>query len=302
MTIDEMYYSDHGEVLPIPRTSRGGGRPWFFGDAPVPHDEPEDDAGRATMSFQLAHLPFVQAVHLLHDFIGDGRRVTQQKTLYVAERKELADLEQAAPDERSWGLHTTSQAMNLAWSVMTEHGWLEFEDRSVRRTSKPLFPADAGALSEPDLGLARSLLADTLTATGRVSKHLWGDRDREDPLLEALLIASSPEGLMLPDHPHDGMVLHCGEMVRFLSALIRHPHIWDVPIDPRTEHVDNAQLAALAELSWDLQHLVDRGLIHRERPDHEDQHREGRLDPDPPAVYRAPLIMRGVVRELRSRV
>lgn len=304
MTIDDAFWTDpypfsaDDPVVPPDRR-----RAWFLGSAPMPTKEP--DADREERAAQLGHLPFLRWVHHVLDFIGDECRLTKQGALFAVDRKQLEKLCTAPSRGFAWFTYGTSPRVQLAWTVLTRHGWLARGDGWVRPTGKPLPAAEGAACTEEDLDGARRLLVAALEGIGTPNRYYPSTDVTDDAVLDALLVASGPEGLVLPDHLEDGALDRCTESALLLAELSRYPHIHEVPRDPRSGHVTVGAVRQLAEVSRAFEHLVDCGLVRVDgREDLEgtgdDLFRDELPGEGRPRVYRTPGLMRGVVEQVRA--
>lgn len=287
-------------------TPQGRPRPWFLGSAPTPTQEPTDRASRTMMMAELAQLPLFRTVRQLVDFIGDGLRITKQGELFAVDRRKLERQYSDSSSEYAWGTYGITSRTHLAWTVLTRHGWLVREEGWVRPTGRALAAPGRDDATERDLDGARSLLAAALdeAAAGDWYSVLPGGFGED--VLDALLVASGSEGLTLPNHPVDGVLLHCCESVRFLVELLRHPHIHDVPLDRRTGHVADGAVLRIARVSHSIDLLISSGLVIIERGDgvedeeyeryDEYEHGENRV-----TIYRTPTVMRGAIALVRER-
>lgn len=281
-------------------------RPWFLGAAPAPAEEPSDDHGQAAMRAELVTNSLICVLAGLLEFIGDGRRVTKQGHLFAVDRKELvAQLGQV----RLGGYGADAHDVAIAWRLLLTNGWLTLEDGQVRPAQDPPFPGGFDADAEHYLDACRLAFASVLESDD-AGGYGWGARGTDDEVLEALLIATSPDGLTLPDHPVDGTIVHCSEMVRLLLEVIRHPWIRDVPINRSTGHIESAALHHLAWCGEALWSLPRRGVVVVEEepyvpPAYEEYSRSGYVPPpskrDCTTRFRAPAIMRGAAALVRER-
>lgn len=277
-------------------------RPWFLGDAPAPATEPREDRVQREMRAELFGHPLIRVLAGLLEFIGDGRRVTKQGRLFAADRKEFAGQFGLA---RSWGYGAEGHGVETAWTLLLTNGWLALADGQVRPAEEPPYPGGFDAGAEHYLEACRLAFASVLE-TDDVGPYGWGARYADEEILEALLIASSPAGLTLPDHPVDGAIVHCQDMVRFLVGLVQHPWIRDVPIERSTGHIEHAALRGLAGCGQALRTLRRRGVVVVEvEADPYELEYEEYLDPcerpDRTTTFRAPVVMRGAVELVRER-
>ena len=227
-----------------------------------------------------------------------GRRVTKQGRLYAVDRREF--VAQIGPARR-WEYGTDAYHVDSAWTLLLTNGWLALAEGQVRPADHPPFPGfDADA--EHYLDACRLVFASVLE-TDDVGHWTWGMRFGDDDVLEALLIASSPAGLILPDHPADGTIVHCDEMVRLLVELVRHPWIRDVPIERSTGHIEPAALRQLAWCGEALCSLSRRGVlvVETEDEDYRGEYIDSPGQRDRSMRFRAPILMRGAVELLQAR-
>lgn len=314
MTIDdalpsaaELFGENHfGEVLAGDPAAPAQPRPWFLGDAPAPEEEPSDAAGRIAMRAEAARLPFLRVVRELLDFIGEGCRTTKLGALYAVDRRRIEEACRDHCDAWSWRPYGTDSRVQRAWDVLTEQGWLSREDGWVRPTGTPLFGPRGDALAEEGVDGARRLLAAVLEVACLAYRRAPTTEGAEDDIWIALLVASGPDGLVLPDHPHDGTLLHCFESVDFLVGLVRHPYVRDVPLDRSTGHVADSAVRRLSATARTLDLLVTTGVVtvgsdevveHRDEYWYEDD-APGR---GPARTYRTPALLRGALALVRGR-
>lgn len=129
----------------------------------------------------------------------------------------------------------------------------------------------------------------------------WDPTARADDVLQALLIASGPGGLIAPRHPHDGVLIHCSEVEVFLVELVRHPFIQDVPTGRGRGHVDGREVERLAATFRRIDILVRAGVVTTNEQDDDfcgdDDYGD---DENRPTIYRAPALLRGAVASLRG--
>lgn len=308
MTIDDLYtppaeLPDDYEDPPA-RTV-----PWYLGDAPMPADEPTDQTGRAAMAAELTQLPLLTSVRHLLDVIGDGLRVTKQGKLFAADRRQVEKLCADGTTVGVWNAYGWSSHVERAWDILTRHGMLLREEGQVRPTGSAVLPEAGNAPSEEGLDGARQLIAAALDTVGIGDTHSWWPGSFSDGELDAVLVASGPDGLTLPVLPSDDRLIHCSETVNFLVAVIRHPHIHDVPIDRATGHLAEQELARLGRVSRTMDHLSSQGLLIVSRRDEQMRYGdygdygdyEGGRDRDRVETYRAPVIIRGAIAMLRER-
>ncbi|ASK66140.1 hypothetical protein CFK39_10315 [Brachybacterium avium] len=278
-------------------------RPWFLGDAPAPTDEPPGPAGRALMAEELSQIAFLRWAHCLLDFIGAGCRLTKQGAMFAVDRRALEQQCTEASEGFFRSPYGTSTRFDLAWAVLTEHGWLVREEGWVRPAGRTLVRTANEVRTEADLDDVRGLLAAALDATGRTRGNILWQGSADEDVLEALLVACGPDGLVLPDHPVDGVLIHCDESTRFLAELVQHPHIREVPRDRRSGHVAGSAVAQLARISRTVDHLVDCGLLRVEHGERAEFDALDLFDDDLRGrgrVLRGPLLLRGAVALVRT--
>lgn len=283
--------------------------PWYLGDARVPADEPTDRAGRAAMVAEFSQLPFTRTVRHLLDAIGEGMRLTKQGKLYAVDRRQVEERCAEEPAGRRWGAYGGSPGVELAWDILTRHGWLLREEGRVRPSGKVLVSDELDGMTEEALDDARHLLAavlDTVDVGGAAS--WWGSSPHDDGF-DPLLVASGTDGLTLPVIPPDDRLIHCSETVDFLAALIRLPHIHHVPIDRATGHVVEGELRELGHVSRAMGDMDSKGLLvapsRSGRAPDEDYGNYGDYgdyrDRRSLMTFRAPVMMRGAIAVLRER-
>ncbi|MFC7375435.1 hypothetical protein ACFQRD_09200 [Brachybacterium sp. GCM10030268] len=295
MTIDYAHGTGPDDLSDIPEP-RVRQVPWFLGDAPTSTTESADAARPAAMAVGLDQLPFFRTMRHLVDFIGEGRRLTKRGDLFAVDRRQVErSIFGDAPID-TWWRHRGDSLTQFVWSVLIRHGVLLRADGSVRVSEGHRASSMAGTVPGLDVDEAESMIEIGLEHAD-VGTGLWfggtGGVLSEDSL-DALLVASGPDGLVLPDHPGDAELIHCSETVHFLVGLLRHPHIRDVPIDRRTGHVVAAELWRLVRVSLSMDNLVSRGLVLGGGCDDEAERDLGR-------TYRAPVEVRGAVARMRER-
>lgn len=288
---------------------------WCLADAPAPMSEPTDEEGRAEMLAELDRLPFLQAIGHVVAFVGEGRRLTKQGELFAVDRRQLESRLLEVDDHRTGEWYGNSQILHVAWNVLLSSGLLVKREGHVEPAMGHAGDEESAEGAENALRRARSLLAAALESSATSAEFAYWDDGLDEDGLDALLVASGPEGLLLPRIPPDGELIHCGEVVQFMLQLLRHPYIREVPIDRRTGHPLARGLGALERLSRTMGRLRDSGLLllDQERPD-----REGTLEgadhgwaeygqyPEdsyltPMVHYRAPVAMRGAIAMVRDR-
>ena len=307
MTPDDTEFTDPGTSA----TSRDSA-PWFLGEAPVPVIEPKGVGERADMLAELERLPFLMTVRHLLDFVGERRRLTKQGELFAVDRRELERL--LCREEPHWSVrrYDSGQTRDLAWKTLLDSGVLITGDGQVRpapsRLEDPWDPGDPeqslmGVQSLVEVALETALTSRAFTA--------WNVTP-EAHLMDALLIASGPDGLLLPTLPRDGHLVHCDEVVDFMSQLVRHPWIHEVPLDRITGHPSSAGLHDLLLTVHQLQWLDGCGLLTS-------LHRTGEWEEDGGAVleydysqrhppgaatvlYRVPVAMRSAIARVGVRL
>lgn len=245
------------------------------------------------MMAELEQNALLTEMRELLDFIGDGRRLTAAGTLYVVEKKEFhrsSSRAGAGGARNDWYEH---RWLDERLDLLCRIGWLEVEERVLRTASVPAI--DALRSGEPDsvLDAARELFAAVLRRT--LPREPRGLTLRTRSLdLDALLIATGPDGLTLPWAPYGGEFTHCAEVVAFLVRLLGHPHIHEVPIARYGGHPEAGALASLASLRDELSPLVSWGILTSEQdhPDYEWEIHD--------VLYRAPTLLRGAVARVRD--
>lgn len=278
---------------------------WFLGEAPAPADEPSDEAGRSAMAAEAAQLPLLQVTHHLLEFVGDGCRATKTGALFAIDRRRIGKRWNEESGGRSWLRHHTEWQVADAWVVLTDHGWLTVEDGWARPTGKPLVSVGSEAATDEELEGTRQLLAAVLESASVDSlRHPFEEEPAED-LWDALLVASGPEGLVLPDLPRDSRLLHCAESVSFLVGLVGHPYVREVPLDHASGHIADSALHRLARTSQALAQLSGWGVLTDGGKDLEAWEEYWYEDDAPGSTsaqtYRAPVLMRGAVALVRER-
>src|SRR5699024_9821557 len=138
-------------------------------------------------------------------------RLTKRGELFAVDRRKLEPQHPDSSSARAWWLDGFTSRTQLAWSVLTRHGWLVREAGWVRPTGRPLAVTRSEGTAEPDVDGGRMLPAAALdeAAAGGWYSVLPGGFG--DDVLDALLVASGSGGLALPDHPVDGRFVHCCE-------------------------------------------------------------------------------------------
>lgn len=314
MTIDDalptaadLFGEDHirEDLAGDPTAEPARPRPWFLGDAPAPEEEPADEAGRLAMAAEAAQLPFLRVVHHLLEFVGDGCRTTKLGALYAVDRRRIEESCRDHSDGWSWHPYGTDSRVQQAWDVLTQQGWLDREDGWVRPTGKPLFSVGGDALTEEGVDSARRLLAAVLEDACSEYRYFPATERSEDDIWDALLVASGPDGLVLPDHPRDGTLLHCFESVDFLVGLVRHPFVRDVPLDRSTGHVADSAIRQLALTARTLGQLITCGVVTDWNDDGVEPRDEYWYEDDasgrsPARTYRTPALMRGAITLVRE--
>ena len=288
---------------------------WFLGEAPVPGREPQDAEERAGMLAEFEQLPFLLTVRHLLDFVGEGRRITKQGELFAVDRRELEELLDEVDTRWSWHLHGSGQILHLAWRTLLSRRVLFREEGQVRPVLKRL--EDQWDSSDPEQQLKgmQSQVETALEAALTSHEFTPWSVGFDDHLMDALLIASGPDGLLLPTLPPDGDLVHCREVVQFMSQMLRHPWIRQVPLDHVTGHPSEHGLRALSHTLYVMGRLNDCGLLtsapERSDPDSAWEG-DGQVVLDygpsvrdrrysPMALYRAPVAMRGVIARVRAR-
>ena len=311
MTLDDTEFIDRGTSA----TSRDSA-PWFLGEAPVPVIEPKGVGERAGMLAELERLPFLVTVRHLLDFVGERRRLTKQGELFAVDRRELERL--LSGEEPHWSVrrYDSGQTLHLAWKTLLDSGVLIKGDGQVRpdpsKREDPWDPADP----EQPLTWAQSLVEAALETALTSREFTAWTVIPEEHLMDALLIASGPDGLLLPTLPRGDHLVHCDDVVEFMSQLLRHPWIREVPLDHITGHPSSTGLRALSRTRYLLERLDGCGLLTSplESPhqaDAWDEDSTAVLEYDyspwhPPyaatALYRVPVAMRSVIARVGARL
>lgn len=307
MTLDDTEFIDRGTSA----TSRDSA-PWFLGEAPVPVIEPKGVGERAGMLAELERLPFLVTVRHLLDFVGERRRLTKQGELFAVDRRELERL--LSGEEPHWSVrrYDSGQTLHLAWKTLLDSGVLIKGDGQVRpdpsKREDPWDPADP----EQPLTWAQSLVEAALETALTSREFTAWTVIPEEHLMDALLIASGPDGLLLPTLPRGDHLVHCDEVVDFMSQLVRHPWSREVPLDHLTGHPSSAGLQDLLRTVHQLEWLDGCGLLTS-------LHRTGEWEGDggavleydysprhPPSAeavrYRVPVAMRSVLARVGARL
>lgn len=279
--------------------------PWFLGDAPAPTEEPTDEVGRREMAAAAAQLPFLRVVRHLLDFVGDGCRLTKQGALFAVDRRRIEELCRDPADGWSWRPYGADSRVQEAWNLLIRQGWLTREDGEVRPTSSPLFSSEGTTLTEEGIHAARRLLAAVLEDACPMDRYFVTTDGAERDIWDALLVASGPDGLVLPDHPRDGALIHCFESVDFLVGLLRHPYVRDVPIDRASGHVEDSAIRQLAQTAEALCRLVGCGVVTHGDEEESVARDEYWYADDPPSgrpvrAFRTPALMRGAIALMRE--
>lgn len=157
-------------------------------------DVEEDPAGAAAV---FARIDLVHRALRLLELVGEGRRITSDRALDMADVRALVE---------AWQLDVGGQEMTSMWVVgaivgpwnaLVSGGWLELEDAHVRPGDglAPAVPpaADPTAFVRFARALILLLLLDTLQQ-GPEEGGLFGESDT----FTALLHTVSPQGLQLP--------------------------------------------------------------------------------------------------------
>lgn len=292
------------ELTAAPFGPPAGPRPWFLGDAPAPEEEPSDAAGRSAMAAEAARLPFLRVVRHLLEFVGEGCRTTKLGALYAVDRRQIEESCREDSDGWSWHPYGTDSRVQQAWNMLTQQDWLVRQDGWVRPTGKPLLKEGDGAATEEGLDGARQLLVAVLedVPTGY---SFFPPVGCDEDLLDALAVASGPSGLVLPDHPRDGRLIHCYESVDFLTGLLHHPYVRDVPVDRASGHVEDSAIGQLARTAEGIEHLAGWGVVtcvsgDDARGQEEYWYQEGASERKVARTYRAPALMRGAITLVRK--
>lgn len=297
-------------------------RAWFLGGAPAPAAEPAGQAGRAAMAAELDGLPFLLWVRALLGFVGEGCRLTKQGRMFATDRRQIEALCSDGAESFRRAPYGTSSRFDLAWATLLADGLLVREEGWVRPSGAPLPVTTEELCSEAGLEQLRTLLAAALESVGAARTVFWTPLEVTADVLDAVLVASGSEGLMLPEELSADGVVHCAESQHVLLELLRHPHIREVPRDPHSGHVARAAVERLARTADTLDHLVDCGLLRREDIEVEvrrtDEHCGGADRSDGPGaiddyydlgeprtsrkqIIRAPQLLRGAVAQVCAR-
>ena len=278
-------------------------RAWFLGEAPAPEAEPVDAEGRARMAVEVRASPMLRWLREILTFVGEGRKVTHAGTFYVTEVKQfLRETRPAAARSRDrWGTEQTGPSLDERLRLLRMLGWLETVERTVRPTAACPAPAELHAADGEALAdVVRTLLAAIVERSRRHGGGVprFAPAVAPDPraLLDALLVTTRHEGLLLPWSPQDGHIDHCWQACDYVVGLLGHPHIRRVPLDPVSGHPDPRELAGLAAIDATLGDLVRWGVLEAEKV---------RDDSGEPlrsltTRYRGPLVLRGAVAEVRQ--
>jgi hypothetical protein len=221
---------------------------------------------------------------LLVEFIGDGRRLKRDGGLFQVEEKAFEDFTTRSVTASSPERPTMAVVANL----LIRSGHLVVHGGDLVPT-RPLIIADFDHASDAFVGTGRRLLALALGAT-RVpgaTTRITGAREPDvvvdDDVLDALLVASGPGGLHLPDTPRSPTFQHVErvqeiiEELRLFQQILgvsgSFPRGWDLPFE----------IARLGALATRLDKLHGWGLTAG------DHHH-----------LRAPIAVRSAVREVRE--
>lgn len=297
MREDTRQWTETGELLagdlipPVEDEPPEQTREWFLGTVEPPTAEPTDPDGVAQMRVELATNPLLELLRGALDHIGDGLRVTARGRPYAADMRRFQRARTDGRDTYGGDRCFGAPGLDAAVDRLLQLGWVEVADRMLRPVGTPAL-SDPSAPNADVVQAAREVFAAALRAAQEPDP--WGARPADAQVLhDALLIASGPEGLRLPWVPYNGQFLHCDHVVHFLVDLLTFPNIRQLPLDRRTGHPQEAALVRLQSLRDTMDHLARRGLISTSGPAYDE-------DDIGDAHYRAPLIIRGVIAQLRE--
>ncbi len=259
-------------------------RVWFLGEGPLPREEPSDPAGLETMRREAAELPLLAELRYALDLIGDGLRVKRGGDPYVSDVREFERRRGARiPRHEAPCSPTFPELIDLLRTL----GWVESEERRLRRVQGSAAEAALDPETEGHLDAVRGVIREGVR---RAQARPWWlmATTEEHTLRDALLIATTEEGLLLPWAPSATGFHHCRDHSWFLVELLGHPRIQDIPLDLETGHVPPHVLAELAACRERMSGLVEWGLVTR--AEWEEQHRTAGY-----SRFRAPLLMRGAL-------
>lgn len=259
-------------------------RAWFLGEGPLPREEPTDPAGLETMRREAAELPLLDELRYALDLIGDGLRIKRSGDPYVSDVREFERRRGARiPRQEA----SCSPAFPELVGLLRTLGWVESEERRLRRVEGSSAEDALDPESEGHLDAVRAVIREGVR---RAEFRPWWlmTTVEEHTLRDALLIATTDEGLLLPWAPSATGFHHCRDHSWFLVELLGHPRIRDVPLDLETGHVPAHVIAGLAACRERMSGLVDWGLVTF--AEGEEQHRTSGY-----SRFRAPLLMRGAL-------
>ncbi|QCR52256.1 hypothetical protein C1N80_00770 [Brachybacterium sp. SGAir0954] len=294
---------DHSDGAPAADAPRPAPRPWFLGDVPVPEAvDPDDPEGRALLRSQLPAFDWPGHLQDLLDFVGEGRRVTRTGTFYVADVRAYRRGGRCPARRRDrWSTWDPAPGLDERARMLRGLGWVEIVDHVLQPTAlcpdrEALRDAAGTAMLQAMRDGLAAILAQRLQRQGH---DLWlrAEDSPREPLTEALLLATRPEGLLLPWAPMDGDLDHCRQVCEYLAGLLQHPAIRSVPLDPYTGHPHPAALRELAHLGAVLEDLVRWGVLSAEGGDPE---LERSVRAGIATRYRAPLVLRAAIAEVEA--
>lgn len=297
MRDDTRQWADTDELLagdlmpPCESEPREQTREWFLGAVEPPTAEPTDPDGVAQMRVELATNPLLELLRGALDHIGDGLRVTARGRPYVADVRRFRQTRTEGRDSYDADRFFGAPGLEGAADLLLKLEWVEVSDGMLRPVDTPAL-ADPSAPDDAVVEAAREVFAEVLRT--EQTPGPWGARPADAQVLhDALLIASGPEGLRLPWVPYNGQFLHCDHVVHFLVELLTYPNIRHLPLDRRTGHPQEAALVRLQSLRDTMDRLMRWGVISKSGP----AYYEDDIDE---ALYRAPLVIRGAVAQLRD--
>lgn len=272
------------EIVDPPGAPRAPARAWFLGEGEIPPaEEPTGDAGLEQMHQEATALPLLDDLRRALDLIGDGLPVKRNGDPYVRDVREFAR-RQGAP---VYAYERSSPTFTELVALLDALGWVAIEDRRLHRAEES--PAVDGLDPEAEgyLDAVRAVVREGVrSAQRRPWWHMHAAEERT--VREALLIATTDDGLLLPWASPYGSLDHCREHTLYLADLLGHPRIRGIPLDHETGHVSAAALTELAACRESMSRLEAWGLVvHGEM---EERHRDAGY-----SCYRAPLLMRGVL-------
>lgn len=269
-----------------PTAQQAPARAWFLGEGEIPPaQEPAGDAGLEQMHQEATALPLLEDLRRALDLIGDGLPVKRNGDPYVRDIREFAR-RQGAP-AYAYAYDRSSPSFTELVDLLDALGWVGTEDRLLHLTEES--PAEGGLDPEAEgyLDAVRAVMREGVrSAQRRPWWHMHAAEERT--VRDALLIATTDEGLLLPWASPYGSLHHCREHALYLVDLLGHPRIRDIPLDHETGHISAAALTELAACRESMDRLEAWGLVAHEEMD------EHRRDAGY-SRYRAPLLMRGVL-------